>query len=80
MNFLRPFRYFIINSFLCSVAQLSHYLADALHGGETCGHQWQAQHILYHAHLMQHGLYSCRVAIYKEELEELGKLVVYAQR
>ena len=48
------------------IAQVFHNLANALHGGQSCGNEWQAQHVFYHTHLGEHGLDTGRVTIHKE--------------
>ena len=55
-------------------------LADALHRGKACGHKGQAQNVLYHAHLVQHGFYAGWIAVDEKQVEQVGKLMVYLAR
>ena len=48
------------------IAQLPDNRTYLLHCGQSSGNQGKTQHVIYHAHLAQHGLYACRVAIDKQ--------------
>ena len=51
-------------------------LRHTLHVIDSHGHQWQTEHILDKAHLRKHGLHTCRVAINKQQREEIGKTMM----
>ena len=56
--------------------QFLQYLTHALHVLDAHGYKWQAQHVVDEAHLAEHGLHTCRVAVDKEQREEVGEAVV----
>ena len=53
-----------------------HYLTHLLQSGDARGHEGQTEHILYHSHLMEHGLHTSGVTINKEQTKEVGKLMM----
>ena len=63
----------------CSESELQ-TLTDFLHRGETRRHKRKTQHILYHSHLMEHRLHTGRITVHEQEIEEIGKHVVYLDR
>ena len=60
--------------------QFLQYLPHLLKGGDACGHQWQTQAVFNHAHGIEHGFYTGRIAVHKEEAEQLCKAMVNLQR
>ena len=56
--------------------QLLHDLTHALQGADTRRNQWQTQDILDKSHFMKHGFYTSRIAVDKEQREEVLETMV----